>query len=111
MIKGFGKKMKKATAVFMAALMLVLMCACGGNPIVGTWKYSGFGEEITITFNKDGSGKTSNGDETIAFDYKADGDKLVISAEGEESDAEYSINGDTLAIDIEGQEIELKKVK
>ena len=98
--------MKKAISIFLALLLCLSLCACGGDDanaekaIVGKWKSF---EGRTATFNEDGTGEAPyGGDFTWKFDketnwYMISSDGLTLSCEikTENEIRSISIGGNT----------------
>ena len=126
------KNMKKAIAIVLLAVMILgLLAACGGGnngekKLLGTYKlymladmtikeYADLFEvsveeaEKIMTLELKSGGKavfTSDG-ESETVDWKVDGEKLVLSAEGET--LEGTIKDGIITLDFDGEGIQLKK--
>ena len=111
--------MKKVSIVLIIALMIsMLLCACGGNPIVGSWTGSLEGVPLTMVFDEDGSGSLSamGGLLAVNYTYTAENGVLtLIPEEGSEDiatfneGANYEIDGDTLTISNDGETMTLTR--
>lgn len=93
---------------------IVLLCkSCSAdNSISGKWDY----DTVTVyRFDKDGKGALELPNDTYAFTYKTDGDKLSIDFENEsatDSTYTYTVTKDTLKLVSEdGRTFEMKKVQ
>ena len=128
------KSMKKTFAIVMLAVLLLgLLAACGGsgkdsgdNKYVGTYKLSKLADMtvqeyadlfemkledaqnfMTIELKSGGKAVFTSDDEPAEVDWKVEGEKLILSAEGES--IEGTIKGGVIALDFDGEIIELAK--
>lgn len=93
---------------------IVLLCkSCSfDKSITGMWDY----DTVTVyRFDKDGTGALELPNDTYAFTYKTDGDKLSIDFENEsatDSTYTYAVTKDTLTLVSEdGRTFAMKKVQ
>lgn len=107
--------LKKSIAVL--AIILVIgatLTSCGGDSsIVGQWSNSVNGVEVIgFTFTEDGKMSVSMGGvESFTCDYKVDGNKLIYTAAGVDSETEFSIKGDEMTITYMSVSYTLERVK
>ncbi len=80
--------------------------------IIGTWDYDGY---TVYSFDKGGKGALELPNNTYAFNYEIEGEKLEIDYEDEtaiDSTYTYSISGDMLTIvNEEGMTFEMQKIQ
>ena len=88
--------MKKILPLILVVLMLVTLCACGGNDVDGKYAMYAIEEEgyclkVADLGMEDGALELDDGKFTLSFDeekqegeYKVDGKKLTLTAEGED---------------------------
>ncbi len=104
--------MKKATALLLAALIVLTLGACakGGN-IVGTWidDYNAisFLEDGTVLWAERGSASGSFGSADVMH-YSVSGDKLTFKEENETYT--FKVQGDKLTINFDGESAVFTKV-
>lgn len=107
------KSLARRTVALVAVLVFTLSLVGCGNSIVGTWKGSQDGVEMTFTFEKDGTGKTGVAGMTLDTTWKTDGNKLSITmsflGQSDTQEFEYSVSGDTLKLTADGSTVEFKK--
>lgn len=80
MSRFFSSFKKKITVAAAACFCCVLLAGCYDAPsITGTWDGTDpDGTPISYTFNEDGTGSCTEGDDTVSLQYKNDTDKQVI---------------------------------
>lgn len=129
------KNMKKAIAIVLLAVMILgLLAACGGGDgkYIGKYQFSkatSEGETVTLDDYADmmgisvdevkdmiclelksgGKGTFTMGDEPAEVTWKIDGEKITLTAEGE--NAEGTIKNGVISLGIEGETLELVKAK
>lgn len=92
--------MKRVLAAVLAAVMLIILCACGSSSVVGKWIFGvntyEFREDNTVSIS---ISSALNYEGT----YEVDGDKIIITANtllGEKTvELTYSLDGDTLKLE------------
>ena len=126
--------MKKTIAIVMLAVLLLgLLAACGGsgkdsgdNKYVGTYKLSKLADMtvqeyadlfemkledaqnfMTVELKSGGKAVFTSDDEPVEVSWKVEGEKLILSAEGES--IEGTIKDGVIALDFDGEIIELAK--
>ena len=96
--------MKKSIAIILVGvLLLLLVTACSGSSIVGTWAGKVKGDQYQITFEKDGKWFQQAEKDNIHGTYTIEDDKLRLVSNNEIAFATYKIDGNTLTIVLEGQ--------
>lgn len=97
--------------VFILAMIMLamLLSACSGNSLVGTWKTSVLGINQTITFNADGTvqGAMLGFSSQLPVKYKVSGDKIIMTIDSAQyggqgaasSTSTFVLKGDTLYLD------------
>ncbi|MCH4031362.1 MAG: DUF5640 domain-containing protein [Lachnospiraceae bacterium] len=77
-INGILKKSTVCAAALAASCVLLTGC-CDAPSITGTWNGTDTdGTAISYTFNEDGTGSCTDGDDTVSLQYKNDTDNQVI---------------------------------
>ena len=79
-MKRITVRLKKSIAAAALVSACVLMTGCYDAPsITGTWNGTDAdGTPISYTFNEDGTGSCTDGDDTVSLQYKNDTDNQVI---------------------------------
>lgn len=87
--------MKRLSALFLALLMALSLCACGGgaDPALGKYNCTSI---VMNDINLDGSGEW--------LELK-DGGKASVYMGGETRNADYTLEENTLTMTIDGQEV------
>lgn len=76
-------------AVIVIAIVLVVVV--GGSPLVGTWVSEEYGDDITITFRKDGIVVVESAGLKETAEYKVKGGKVTIFIDGGEDTGEFEV--------------------
>lgn len=87
-------------------MALAVLSSCGSEKgIEGIWKGVFEGQEGVIELSKDGTGKiymdTELGKFFMGMEWKTEGNKFIVTIQGEESSTEYKLDGDKLTMDGE----------
>ena len=117
--------MKKTIGIIaLLAAMVMLLTACGGNKIEGSWRYTDgtgegaelfnqvqvMGSSIVFTF-KDGkmTVEAEGLEGSLESDYKTDGKKITITSEGSVTEGEFKVDGKKLTLTLEGTTLNFEK--
>lgn len=105
-----NRRGNRLLGLILALVMLaMLLLACSGNKLVGTWKTSVLGINQMITFNADGTvqGAMLGFSTQIPMKYKVSGDKITMTVDSAQyggegatsSTSTFILKGDTLYLD------------
>ena len=101
--------MKKTLVLLLiAALTIVLLTACGTDPLVGTWTATINGSEGQMTLNEDGTGEVVSDGITRPCTWEVADDKLTVTQDL--GDHEY-ILFDRVTYDVEGQTLTITSMQ
>lgn len=97
--------MKKVWSIILVAvLMTVILTACSGDPLVGTWGTTIDGDYGEMTLNADGTGTLVSNMETRSCYWEVEGDTLTVvqNIEGYEytflNKVNYTVEWSTLTV-------------
>lgn len=108
------KELKKLMAFVLVLVMVTAFAGCGSSSgIIGEWKGEQDGLEMTFTFEKGGEGKVNFQGMSVDTTYETKGDNLtvIMSAAGNSQTLEftYKVDGDKLLLTTEGETVEFIK--
>lgn len=108
------KHLRKVTVALAVLTMAFALLACGKkDSIVGSWKISQDGTEVTYEFKDDGTGSLKLGDISVNTEYQTEGDKLKLKAtllgETDETEYTYSVKDGKLTLTQDGESLTLTK--
>lgn len=84
-----------SSAVLMALITLCIASASAQEPgLVGSWQTKDSELVMRVTFNPDGTGLL----DSVAINYVARGDKLMVNEEGTINNYTFKLNGDVLVV-------------
>jgi len=100
----------KSAALFLLAMLVLSLAACGGSSIVGAWKTEAGGSSMTFEYKEDNTFILSISTDKEGYEayndsvygtYVIDGDQVVTTLEGQETEGTaytFKIKGKTLTL-------------